>query len=67
MVCRLNWIQNIGHVGDEIVVCAVHGHHDHMKSKRGARTYKLIWGDLARMINEHKVKFLAGDWNMALP
>ena len=66
MVCTFTWKQNIGHLGKDIVVCGVHGHHKTMKMECPSAVYDDWWNKFAHLIRDHKVKFLAGDFNMSL-
>ena len=66
MVCTFTWKQNIGHLGKEIVVCGVHGHHKTMKMEFPTAVYDDWWNKLAHLIRDYKVNFLAGDFNMSL-
>ena len=65
LTCKVGFKQNIGHLGKEIIVCGVHGHH---------KTMKFEWADalhafldrLAAKIGMYGIQFLAGDFNMFL-
>ena len=65
MVCAVQFKQNIGHLGKEIVFLGTHGNF---------RTMKFMWKEphvayfdrLAAKIKQFGAKFLAGDWNMSL-
>ena len=57
--------QNIGHCGTNIVIGAVHGNNKTMKAE-WPREFEDFWDRLAMQIKKYNVKFLAGDFNMAL-
>ena len=65
MVCQVTFKQNIGHVGKDFNVCAVHGHYRTMKMEWPA-VWKQFWDRLASYVRVYDVKFLAGDFNMSL-
>ena len=65
MICKVGFKQNVGHLGKEIVVCVVHGHNRTMKME-WPTVLEEFWDRLARKLNQHGVRFLAGDFNMAL-
>ena len=65
MVARVQFKQNIGHLGTDIVVCGVHGHFRTMKMEKPA-AWKAFWNRLAQHVREHNVKFIAGDFNMTV-
>ena len=64
MTAKVCFKQNIGHIGQEVVVTGVHGHN---------RTMKFLWPEclatfwdlLATKIEKYGTKFLAGDFNMS--
>ena len=65
LFCAVGFKQNIGHCGKDIVVCGVHGHYRTMKFEWPA-ALRQFWDQLARKLCDHDVKFLAGDFSMAL-
>ena len=65
LFCRAGFKQNIGHCGKEIVVCGVHGHNRTMKCE-WHNVLEQFWTRLAEKVKLYDVKFLAGDFNMAL-
>ena len=64
LVCQVLFKQNIGHIGNEIVVAGVHGHNRTMKFQ-WPEVFNKFWDGLANKIRKFNVKFLAGDFNMA--
>jgi len=57
--------QNIGHIGVDVVVCGVHGHCRTMKHE-WPEQWKHFWDRLALLIRKHSIHFVAGDFNMSL-
>ena len=64
LTCKVSFRQNIGHVGKEVVVLAVHGHFRTMKFEWPS-ALKKFWDVLADKIRSRGVKFMAGDFNMS--
>ena len=65
MVCEMEFKQNIGHIGNYVRVCGVHGHNMTM-SKQWPTVWHAFWDRLAQICRSHGVHFLAGDFNMSL-
>ena len=65
LFCKAGFNQNIGHCGKEIVVCGVHGHNRTMKCE-WHNVLEQFWTRLAEKVKLYDVKFLVGDFNMAL-
>ena len=65
VTCQISYRQNIGHIGKEFVVTAVHAHAEVMKMQ-WRHEYDAFWNYLAEVVIRYKVKFLAGDFNMVL-
>ena len=65
MACTAGFKQNVGHLGKEITVCVVHGHYKTMKLEWPS-VNEDFWVRLAYMLIQYGVRFLAGDFNMAL-
>ena len=66
MLCTFTWKQNVGHLGNNIVVCGAHGHRKTMKMECSAEATRTWWDKLYEMLVTYKVSFLAGDFNMSL-
>ena len=66
LVCNVAFKQNVGHLGKDIVICAVHGNCRTMKMEFGIGIWNEFFDRLAEHINKYRVKFVAGDFNMAL-
>ena len=67
LVCEFTWKQNIGHLGRNIVVMAVHGHYRTMNMLFPDAVTDQLWQNKYNGIVEHNVNCLVGDWNMSLP
>ena len=65
MVCEMEFKQNIGHIGNYVRVCGVHGHNMTM-TKQWPIVWHAFWDRLAHVYRSHGVHFLAGDFNMSL-
>ena len=65
MACTVEFRQNIGHIGREINVLGVHGHHRTMKME-WPTVFNQFWDRLAWWIGGYQINFFAGDFNMAL-
>ena len=65
LACTVEYRQNVGHIGTEVNVLAVHGHYRTMK-KQWAKPFKEFWDRLAQWIRDHQIHFFAGDFNMSL-
>ena len=64
MTAKVCFKQNIGHIGQEVVVTGVHGHR-HTMIYRWAECVDTFWNLLAAKIETYGTKFLAGDFNMS--
>ena len=65
LVCDVGFKQNVGYLGRSVVICAVHGHFRTMKMEKPTKL-AAFWNRLADHVREFRVKFVAGDFNMAL-
>ena len=65
MVCKVQFKQNIGHLGKDIIVCGVHGHNLTMNVK-WPKVWMTFWNRLAAYVKKFGIQFLAGDFNMSL-
>ena len=67
LVCRVNLHQNVGFFGREIVCAVVHLHNKVANNDKGFRQQqRAYWAQLHRVLVDHKVDVLMGDFNMAL-
>ena len=64
LICEIGFKQNIGYIGNKLVVAAVHGHYELMKW-RWPQRLEAFWDRLAKRLHFHKVHFLAGDFSMS--
>ena len=65
LICKATFHQRIPRIGDEIIIFAVHGHHETMK-KPWTEGYKYFWTTVKWAIETFKPDFFMGDFNMAL-
>lgn len=65
LICEVVFKQNIGHLGEEIVVCGVHGHNRTMKLE-WPQVWVEFWDRLAQHVKSYGIQFLAGDFNMSI-
>ena len=65
LTCAITFKQNIGHLGNQIVVCGVHGNQNTMKM-HPKEPWNTFFDLLAQRIVDHKIQFLAGDFNMSV-
>ena len=65
LICRVEFKQNVGHLGKSVVVAGVHGHYRTMKMK-WPKVWSEVFDLLARKMQQWDVRFLAGDFNMSL-
>ena len=66
MVCTFHWKQNIGHFGKKVTVMGVHGPYNTMNTKFANETTDNWWNRLRQTIEQYRVNFLCGDFNMSL-
>ena len=67
LVCRVNLHQNVGFFGREIVCAVAHLHNKVANNDKGFRKQQReYWARLHRVLVEHKVDVLMGDFNMSL-
>ena len=67
LVCRVNLHKNVGFFGREIVCAVVHLQNKVANNDKGFRAQqKTYWARLHRVLVEHKVDVLMGDFNMSL-
>ena len=66
MVCTLTWKQNVGHLGNKIVVCVAHGHRKTMKMVFSVEVTRTWWDNLYEMMVALKINVIAGDVKMSL-
>ena len=64
MIAKVTFKQNIGHMGQEIVVAGVHGHNRMMKYE-WPQALRAALDSLAAKIRSHGVTMMAGDFNMS--
>ena len=65
LICKATSHRPIPRVGDEIIIFAVHGHHETMK-KPWTEGYKNFWKTVTWAIETFQPHFFLGDFNMAL-
>ena len=65
LICKATSHRHIPRLGTEIIIFAVHGHHETMK-KQGAPGYKDFWETVKWAIEKFQPHFFMGDFNMAL-
>ena len=65
IICTVGFKQNIGHCGKDLVVCGFHGNYKTMKFE-WPTVLEAWWDNLVRLVRGHNVRFLAGDFNMAV-
>jgi len=65
MVCKVDFKQNIGHLGNEIVIAGVHGSRRTM-NLQWQEAHKAFFDRLHAQILSKKIQFLCGDFNMSL-
>ena len=63
LIATVNFKQNIGHMGRDIVVAGVHGNYRTMK-REWPQAHNTFWNSLAAKIRSHGVNIMAGDFNM---
>ena len=64
-MCRVGFNHNIGHLGQEIVVCGVQGHYRTMNFE-WPMALLAFFNRLAQKIRRYGIRFLAGDFIMFL-
>ena len=65
LTCNVTFKQTIGHLGNEIVVCGVHGNSYTMKMKP-RKAWVQFFDLLHDKIQKYGIQFLAGDFNMSV-
>ena len=65
LVCRVDFKQNVGHLGSHIVIMGVHANNKTM-AQQWPTVWNEYWDRLADHIRSRGVNFLAGDFNMSL-
>ena len=65
LICKATSHVAIPRLGTEIIIFAVHGHHETMK-KPSSVGYKLVWDKVGWAIKKFLPHFFMGDFNMAL-
>ena len=66
LMCEIWFKQRIQHIGSSLGVAVVHLHYHIAKMSAGAIVYKQFWDRLAADLIRNNIKFLSGDFNMAL-
>ena len=65
MVAKVNFKQNVGHIGKDVVVMGVHGNFRTMKIEWRDQ-WNAFWDRMAAYVGRYGVNFIAGDFNMSL-
>ena len=66
LMCEIWFKQPIQHIGSYLGVAVVHLHYHIAKMSAGAIVYNQFWDRLAADLIRNNIKFLSGDFNMAL-
>ena len=67
MVCKIVLDARVGHIGTDQIVMNVHIHHKTANGRNGKETLTKNLNTMFRLIKDHNVTVLMGDFNMALP
>ena len=65
IVAKVDFKQDVGHLGEDIVVCGAQGHNRTMKMEC-PQQWDAFWDRLARNVRDYNIRLLAGDFNMSL-
>ena len=66
LMCEICFKRDVQLIGSSLGVAVVHLHYVIAKMSAGAIVFKQFWDDLAADLIRNNIKFLSGDFNMAL-
>ena len=67
MMCEIAFKRDVERIGASLGVAVVHLHYDLAKKGIESPVYKQFWNSLATDLTRNGIRFMSGDFNMALP